>query len=110
MVGVYTQLYCVCQYGLARFFSCGTNSSVSASRSPGQKLVALALDEPLLNSIEQARGGISRSQFIRDAIAAKLEAEGIRLREDATAPPDRAGKGGRKVRYLTKKQADKKKP
>lgn len=64
--------------------------SVPRNRSPGQTLVAFSLDKELEKAIDSARGGKSRSQFIREALAMKL---GVSLH--LAEAPDRAGKGGR---------------
>jgi len=68
---------------------------VPNSRSPGQKLIAFPLDEELLSALDSARGPLNRSQFIREALAAKLGLAGHALQQ-ATAAPDRVGKGGPK--------------
>lgn len=66
-------------------------------RSPGQKLIAFPLDGELLAELDKVRGSVNRSQFIREALAAKL---GIKL--DIAVAPDRAGKGGPKKRAKKK--------
>jgi hypothetical protein len=76
------------------------NRTVPNQRSPGQKLIAFPLDEDLLAELDRARGHMNRSQFIREALAAKLGVQS----SDIIAPPDRAGKGGPKA---ARKQAKK---
>lgn len=67
-------------------------------RSPNQRLVAFPLDEDLLSMVDEARGPISRSQFIRDALA-----EHLGLPNAIAEPPDRAGK---KANPLPRKAVD----
>ncbi len=50
---------------------------MAGKRSPGQTLVAFPLDENLLLEIDAARGRVSRSQWIREAIGEKLLGMGI---------------------------------
>jgi hypothetical protein len=49
------------------------------------------MDSDLLGEVDTARGRVSRSQFIREAIAEKLRAMGVSVPEDIVYPPDRAG-------------------
>lgn len=87
---------------VAEIFFTVYKAVVPNQRSPGQKLIALALDEELLASLDAARGTMNRSQFIREALVEKV-AEGITLREGISAPPDRAGKGGRPAKKQNRK-------
>ena len=65
-------------------------------RSPGQKLVAFPVDEELLTELDQQRGKLSRSQFIRDALAEYLQSLGVPVREEIVSPPDRTGPRNKK--------------
>lgn len=65
-------------------------------RSPGQTLIALALDEAFLASIDENRGTMNRSQFIRESLAKYLGLSMVHA-----AAPDRAAKGGRKRKIST---------
>ena len=47
-------------------------------------------DEQLIADLERARGRKDRSQFIREAIAEKLQRVGIRVPENLIYPPPRA--------------------
>lgn len=57
------------------------------------------MDEQMRDAVDKVRGGMSRAQFVREAIALKL---GLSAKELAAmvAPPDRAGKGGPKKKPL----------
>lgn len=59
-------------------------------RSDGQTLVAVALDQRLLDEIDRRRGGVNRSAFIRESLVAHYK-----LPAHLAAAPDRTGKGGR---------------
>ena len=61
-------------------------------RSSTQHLVAFPVEKELLDIVDRQRGRESRSQFIRDALAAYLERMGIRVDDSMVAAPDRAGK------------------
>ena len=83
----------IIEYGkknLELFFESATLLPVSKPRSPGQALIAVALDEQLLAAIDRKRGTTNRSQFIRESLAKFL---GISI--NLAAAPDRTGKGGR---------------
>lgn len=75
-----------------RFFKKLNIEVMAGPRTEGQTLIAFACDEQLLREIDEARRmlGETRSQFIRRALATKLD-----LGTSMIAPPDRAGKGGR---------------
>lgn len=60
------------------------------TRSDGQTLVAVALDQRLLDAIDKKRGNMNRSAFIREALVAQFN-----LPAHLAAAPDRTGKGGR---------------
>jgi hypothetical protein len=68
--------------------------SVSKPRSPGQTLIAVALDKNFLEEIDRKRGTMNRSQFIRESLARHL---GVSLVH--AAAPDRTAKGGRPKKY-----------
>ena len=59
-------------------------------RSEGQTLIAAALDEELLVLMDSMRAGKSRSQYLREAIAEKLEAAGHTIPVEWVISPDRA--------------------
>ena len=54
-------------------------------------MIAVALDEQLLASIDERRGGTNRSAFVRESLAKYL---GVSM--NLAAAPDRTKKGGRK--------------
>jgi hypothetical protein len=60
-------------------------------RAKGQKLICFAVDQDFLSGIDAARGGKTRSQFVREAIFRELTEIGIRLNPKIIFPPDRAG-------------------
>ena len=49
-----------------------------------------------VEKIDAARGAISRSQFVRDALKELCGKNGVPVSEKSTLAPDRAGKGGPK--------------
>lgn len=49
-------------------------------------------DLELVRDLDRGRGRKDRSQFIREAIAEKLNGQGIRVREDLIYPPPRAAR------------------
>lgn len=63
---------------------------MAKKRSAGQTLIGVAIDESLLAQIDRARGELSRSAFVRQALGKFLGLSGA-----ITQAPDRAGKGGR---------------
>ncbi len=63
-------------------------------RTNTQKLLTLHVSETLFAAAERCRKGRPRSQWLREAIAEKLQREGIPVPDEAVLPPDRAGKGG----------------
>jgi hypothetical protein len=65
------------------------------SKTERQQLIALRVDAALLAEIDAKRGRVSRSEFLRNAVYAELQAQGTELPATVTAAPDRAGKGGR---------------
>jgi hypothetical protein len=69
---------------------------VAKKRSAGQTLIGVAIDESLLVQIDKARGELSRSAFVRQALGKYLGLSGA-----ITQAPDRAGKGGRPRKVLT---------
>jgi len=67
-------------------------------RAPGQKLVAISMNEQFIEVIDVAlpnMGYSDRSSFIRDAIIEKLHAARIKVSPALSLPPCRVGKGGR---------------
>ena len=49
-------------------------------------------DLELVRDLDHGRGRKDRSQFIREAIAKKLDGQGIRMREDLIHAPPRAAR------------------
>ena len=75
-------------------------------RNPTQKLVAVPMNQKLIEKMDDALAKVgysSRSSFIRDAIAEKLNAIGIEIPIALSIPPSRTGKGGR-PRHTEKKE------
>lgn len=68
--------------------------AVPTPRTNSQKLITLHVDAALFDAVEQCRGRVSRSQWLRDAILEKLKSQGIELPEEVALAPDRSGKGG----------------
>jgi hypothetical protein len=83
-------------------------------RADGQILIAAALEQDMLALMDSTRGGRSRSQYLREAIAEKLALQGFKIPAFWINPPDRAGKGTRNKSKATvllpKKKPSKKKP
>ena len=69
---------------------------VANQRAPGQKLIAVALDEELRDAAIDASGA-NLSDFIRRAIYEKLERIGIKLPVHVITPPRRAVKGDERL-------------
>lgn len=84
------------------------------SRSEGQKLVNVPMNDKFIEAINDAVKQFNyddRSKFIREAIAEKLERLGKKVPRSFTAAPLRIGKGGGvakrgKSRAEGKSQAD----
>jgi len=64
-------------------------------RASGQSLVGCHVDESFLREIDEARGGKSRSDFLREALFELLKKQGHELPDRLKYGPDRTGKGGR---------------
>ncbi len=64
-------------------------------RAAGKSLVGCHVDAAFLAEIDRARGGKSRSDFLREALYEHLKALGIQIPERLKHAPDRSGKGGR---------------
>lgn len=64
-------------------------------RAAGKSLVGCHVDDAFLAVIDQARGGKSRSDFLREAIFEFLRQKGFTLEDRLKYAPDRTGKGGR---------------
>ncbi len=64
-------------------------------RAAGQSLVGCHVSSEFLSEIDRARGGKSRSDFLREALYDHLKRMGYTLPEAAKFAPDRSGKGGR---------------
>ena len=62
-------------------------------RAAGQSLVGCHVDAQFLAEIDRARGGRSRSDFLREALFLHLKQMGYRLPEAMKYAPDRTGKG-----------------
>jgi hypothetical protein len=80
---------------------------VADGKDSRQQLIALRVDPQLLAEIDAKRGRKSRSEFLRDAVYAELEAQGTSLPSSITAAPDRAGKGGRPKKVVEMPPAQK---
>jgi hypothetical protein len=52
-------------------------------------------DATFVEQLDLGRGQVSRSQFLREAVAEKLKELGIELPSESVIAPDRKGKGGR---------------
>lgn len=64
-------------------------------RAAGKSLVGCYVDESFAAEIDRARGGKSRSDFLREVLFNYLEKAGFTLKDEWKFAPDRAGKGGR---------------
>lgn len=86
--------------GMARvsciFFCKSHFGGVSHVRSEGQIIVSLSLSEDLVREVDAIRGGLSRSAFMREAVAALLKSKGKAVPESILRAPDRAGKPRKK--------------
>jgi hypothetical protein len=71
----------------------------------GQTFIGLKVSDELFKSVEKASKGRDKSQFVREAIAEKLQREGLTLKEEHILPPSRKGKGGPKKYAKTKTQS-----
>lgn len=68
----------------------------------GQVLVGFRCDPELRKKIEVAAGGDRISQFLRDAVVAKLETLQLGVDPALAQAPSRIGKGGPKPRKKPK--------
>lgn len=59
-------------------------------RREGQTFIGCQADESLVVDLDRARGYKDRSQFIREAIAEKLNRMGYQVRQSVVYPPPRA--------------------
>ena len=65
-------------------------------RASGQTLIGCHLDAEFVDAIDRARGGKSRSQFLREVLYWYVTQKcSIALPSHLMHAPDRAGKGGR---------------
>lgn len=64
-------------------------------RANGQVLIGCHVDAAFAAAIDRARGGKSRSDFLREALFSYLASCGITIPEALKYAPDRTGKGGR---------------
>jgi hypothetical protein len=72
-------------------------------RATGQTLIGVHLDAEFVAAIDRARGGKSRSQFLREVLFLYVTKEcRIHLPENFMHAPDRAGKGGRPKKTVLK--------
>lgn len=83
--------------------------SVANQRSPGQKMIPVWMDEPLVQAIDkacsQSKPIRSRSEFIRWALVDYLREKcGLVVPEESRYAPDRTGKGGPSVRYVSSEE------
>lgn len=70
-------------------------------RASGQSLIGCHVDAQFLAEIDAARGGKSRSDFLREALYDYLKKLGYDLPPAWKYAPDRTGKGGRPKKFLT---------
>lgn len=67
-------------------------------RAPGQTMVGCYVDEKFAAEIDRARGGKSRSDFLREILFRYLKKLGYDLKPEWQYAPDRTGKGrGRRI-------------
>ena len=59
-------------------------------RSPGQMLIAAALEKEMIALMDSVRGRKSRSQYLREAIGEKLQEHGYTIPDSWISSPDRA--------------------
>lgn len=59
-------------------------------------MISCWCSQDLIERIDRARGGLTRSQFCRDALREKLEQLGYKVEPWMSQAPDRTGKGGPK--------------
>ena len=67
------------------------------------KLLGFFADVDLVHVVDQQRGGIPRSQFLRDAVVEYMINKGVKIPDRLRYGPDRTGKGGRKESSNLKK-------
>jgi len=67
--------------------------------------VGCHVDAEFLAEIDRARGGKSRSDFLREAIYNYLRSLGYKVPESLKYAPDRTGKGGRPRKAISSKQS-----
>jgi hypothetical protein len=72
-------------------------------------LLGFYADLELKSKIEEERGGLPRSQFLRDATIDYMEKRGVKGLEKFRNAPDRAGKGG-PTKYRLKQKSKRSKP
>jgi hypothetical protein len=75
-------------------------------RAAGQTMVGFWADEDFTAKIDAARGGVPRSQWLRDVIAEHLVQRGFRVTSEETRAPDRKGKGGPRKPVLVSSVVD----
>ena len=71
---------------------------MSGKHSADTKLLGFYASNDLADRVDRARSatGLTRSQFLREAVVAHVLAKGIDIPERMRFAPDQAGKGGRK--------------
>jgi hypothetical protein len=61
-------------------------------------LIVVRIPLGLAAKIDNARGRLSRSQFVRDSVGRELKRRGIPVADQEIQAPDRKGKGGPRKR------------
>lgn len=75
-------------------------------RDPSQTVMSVSLHEDLVSAVDDARpAGVTRAQFVREALRSYLEGLGITVEEGITTAPDRVA--ARRVKYPRNKRARK---
>jgi hypothetical protein len=77
------------------------SSSVPGDHSKQTKLLGFYADLKLVSKVEEARGDLARSQFLREAVVEYMVSRGVPVPKELRNAPDRTGKGGpkQKVSY-----------
>lgn len=70
------------------------------NRSKGQTMIGCWCDESFVEKIDNARGGINRSQFCRDALTEKLQGMGIKVDMFERYAPIAGARVGRRKRAI----------
>ena len=65
------------------------------------KLLGFFADKELTSKVDEARGGVVRSQFLREAVVEYMIKRGVDVPDHLKHPPSRAGKGGPKPKTVS---------